>query len=318
MGERRKGVGRETRTRAAGPDHQVLTVEGGKRGEDDYCKTPCPKCPWRKDAVGEFPAEAFRHSAETAYDMSSRVFACHAAGAERPMACAGFLLSESADHNLSVRFSRIKRGGLEDVDAGGLELFTTYREMAEANGVDPHDPVLRGHAVTLGSQLAKAVEVSRETGQPVRLTLGKGLNLKVLTRRTTMILAWRGDGRVPSDKECEIVGEDAGFYDPKWEAWTCSESARARLITEGFTGQLCQHEWSQPVHFNMRPKFAWRFSCRRCGCVIEVLGSTRSQKQTYGYDGWDLRESVFEKWKTCGPVPGSLSVKAHHKGEEEA
>lgn len=29
------------------------------------------KCPWRVDATGEFPADAFRHSAETAYDMAT-------------------------------------------------------------------------------------------------------------------------------------------------------------------------------------------------------------------------------------------------------
>ncbi|KEH15289.1 hypothetical protein MTR_1498s0010, partial [Medicago truncatula] len=57
-----------TRTRAAGPDHQVVTVQGGK---GSYRRRPCAKCPWRVDATGEFPADAFRHSAETAYDMAT-------------------------------------------------------------------------------------------------------------------------------------------------------------------------------------------------------------------------------------------------------
>lgn len=129
------------RKRAAGDRHQVLTAVGGS---GEYQQRPCAKCPWRKDAVGEFPAEAFRHSAETAYDMSRHTFGCHAAGAEQPKTCAGFLLSESADHNLSVRLARMRRGAPEDIDAAGLDLFQTYREMAEANGVAADDPALRG------------------------------------------------------------------------------------------------------------------------------------------------------------------------------
>lgn len=33
--------------------------------------------------MGEFPAEAFRHSAPTAYDMAESGFSCHSAGTER-------------------------------------------------------------------------------------------------------------------------------------------------------------------------------------------------------------------------------------------
>lgn len=129
---------RITRVRPAGPDHQVLTVEGGRRG---YCRKPCPSCPWRKDAVGEFPSEAFRHSAPTSYDMSDRIFACHTAGSERTKACAGFLLS-GAEHNLAVRLMHLRGELAGDVSAAGHELFGSYREMAIANGVDPADPVL--------------------------------------------------------------------------------------------------------------------------------------------------------------------------------
>ena len=131
-------VSRITRVRAAGPDHQVVTVEGGRSG---YCRKPCQDCPWRKDAVGIFPAEAFRHSAATAYDMSERVFSCHTAGAERTKACAGFLLS-GADHNLAVRLMHMRGELAEPISDGGHALFASYREMAEANGVDPADPVL--------------------------------------------------------------------------------------------------------------------------------------------------------------------------------
>ncbi|CAB5514505.1 hypothetical protein LMG26857_03564 [Achromobacter anxifer] len=125
--------------RPAGPEHQVVTVVGGK---GSYRRQPCPKCPWRTDAVGEFPAESFRHSANTAYDMSDHVFACHDSGTKKPATCAGFLL-RGADNNLAVRLAYMS-GRLEgDVTDGGCELHDSYRDMAVANGVDPEDPVLK-------------------------------------------------------------------------------------------------------------------------------------------------------------------------------
>ena len=127
-----------TRTRAAGPDHQVVTVEGGKGG---HRRKPCARCPWRVDAVGEFPAEAFRHSVETAYDMATHTFACHESGTSKPAMCAGFLL-RGAGHNLTVRLKLIQGTSFSDVEDGGQELHENYRVMAIANGVAPDDPVL--------------------------------------------------------------------------------------------------------------------------------------------------------------------------------
>lgn len=135
---------RVARIRPAGENHQVVTVLTEGHGTDNYQRRPCRTCPWRKDAVGEFPAEAFRHSAGTCKDMSMTTFACHSAGGDNPQTCAGFLLSTGADHNMQVRLQRIRRGALEEVNADGLEMFPNYREMAEANGVDPADPVLDG------------------------------------------------------------------------------------------------------------------------------------------------------------------------------
>lgn len=129
---------RITRTRAAGENHQVVTVEGGC---STYRRKPCKTCPWRVDAVGEFPAEAFRHSAETAYDMSSHVFSCHTSGTKRPAVCAGFLL-QGADHNLTVRLGRMTGKFKDDVTDGGVELHESYRAMSVANGVSDDDPVL--------------------------------------------------------------------------------------------------------------------------------------------------------------------------------
>ena len=131
---------RVTNVRPAGPNHQVVTVEGGG---GTYRHQPCSDCPWRRDAVGIFPAAAFLHSAGTAYDMALVTFACHQSGTGKPAICAGFLLRGAA-HNLTVRL-RIISGEIEPaaVSDGGADLFDGYREMAEANGVEPDDPALR-------------------------------------------------------------------------------------------------------------------------------------------------------------------------------
>jgi len=105
----------------------------------EYARKPCPECPWRRDVEpGRFTAERFRALAHTAYDMSMHIFACHKSPEGREFACAGFLLRSSA-HNMSVRLAR---QNFEDV-ISPWPLYTSYRELAVANGVDPRDPVLR-------------------------------------------------------------------------------------------------------------------------------------------------------------------------------
>jgi len=126
------------RTRPADENHQVVTIEGGN---GEYRKKPCKNCPWKMSSVGEFPAEAFRHSAETAYDMAQHTFGCHASGSDKPATCAGFLL-RGANHNMSVRLGYITGKYKNDVSDGGHELHANYRAMAVANGVAADDPVL--------------------------------------------------------------------------------------------------------------------------------------------------------------------------------
>lgn len=118
--------------------HEVVTVQGGGM---IYRKTPCEECPWRKDVPLNFPAQAFRISASTAYDMSDTTFACHMSGKDKAAICAGFLL-RGADHNLKVRLLKAKGKINPDKINSEFPLFDSYREMSEANGVDPHDPVL--------------------------------------------------------------------------------------------------------------------------------------------------------------------------------
>lgn len=135
-------MGTETKVtdvRPAGDDCQVLTVIGGDKR---YCTRPCMQCPFRAENDGSFPAEAFLHSAHTAYDMAGETFACHMAGKDKPSICAGFLLT--CHHNMAVRMMAI-RGDIEPdkVSDGGAKLHESYYEMAVANGVDEDDPTIR-------------------------------------------------------------------------------------------------------------------------------------------------------------------------------
>lgn len=132
-------TGEITRSRQADENNRVVTVEGANGG---YRRRPCGPCPWKVENAGSFPAEAFRISAETAYDASFHMFACHEAGVERTKVCAGFLLQNAAN-NVGVRIAQATgRIDLTQVENPGNVLFSSYREMAVANGVDPEDPAL--------------------------------------------------------------------------------------------------------------------------------------------------------------------------------
>lgn len=133
------GRGKVIDTHMADENHAVVTVEATG---SHYRREVCEECPWRKDArIGEFPAEAYRLSAPTAYDAAMKTFSCHMAGKERPQTCAGFLLAQGA-HNLKVRLGQIS--GKVDLSKVRVTVptYSTYREMAIANGVDPDDPAI--------------------------------------------------------------------------------------------------------------------------------------------------------------------------------
>lgn len=126
--------------RMAGPEHMVLNVL--IRRETHPCRyEPCEQCPWRKDQVGNFPPEPFRVSAHTAYDAAVPMFGCHMSKPASPLTCAGFLLSAGALHNIGVRLG-LTRGLALDKVTSSVPLFSSYREMAIANGVAPDDFVL--------------------------------------------------------------------------------------------------------------------------------------------------------------------------------
>lgn len=124
---------------------QVVTVVRREPDRHAVRREPCDECPWRKDQpVGAFPVEAYRHSAKTSVNMADSTFACHMAGVDKPQTCAGFMLSSGAAHNLVLRLA--SAGGRLGADeaSSSVPLYSSYREMAEANGVAPDDPALEG------------------------------------------------------------------------------------------------------------------------------------------------------------------------------
>lgn len=128
----------------AGPNHQVVSVVSTPKTKDDtypYRRSPCATCPWRVDAVGEFPPQAFLISAHIAYDQAMETFGCHESGVKHATTCAGFILR--SEHNLALRILLARdKVNLDQIDDGGHELHADYRAMAIANGVDPDDTVL--------------------------------------------------------------------------------------------------------------------------------------------------------------------------------
>jgi Family of unknown function (DUF6283) len=101
------------------------------------------------DAVGEFPAEAFRHSATTATDGSKLLeigeealhgFSCHQSGSEKPATCAGYILN--GDDGIGWRIA-VMTGKFDPKQVSSdVALFGSYYEMAVANGVPHDDPAL--------------------------------------------------------------------------------------------------------------------------------------------------------------------------------
>lgn len=145
---KRKRATREVETRIAGEGsdgglYGVTTMSTSGGDKMLHRASPCPTCPWRKDAeIGRFPPDAYRHSARTAEDGAFNTFACHESGKKAVATCAGFLLANSA-HNMGVRMAMFSgRFDPRKVKANGVELYGSYKEMAVANGVPPDDKAL--------------------------------------------------------------------------------------------------------------------------------------------------------------------------------
>jgi len=95
----------------------------------------CDECPWRKNAApGRFAPERYVALAGTSKQGFGAIFTCHKTDDGNEHACVGWLMVDGPE-NLVVRFA-IAKG---DIDFKNLrsrgELYDSYGEMAEANGV---------------------------------------------------------------------------------------------------------------------------------------------------------------------------------------
>lgn len=162
--------------------------------------------------------------------------------------------------------------------------------------------------------LQALIASAQASGQAALCELG-GQHFKVVVRKGRVLVgAWVDAPRRLSDKECEEIGEDAGFYDPKFGPFSFAECRTARLIAEGYTGPLCDHECPLPAHFDGRDSFGDIAKCIKCGVLLTVTQSRRGQRQEFGYDTWNLRKHVYVAWRRRGPPPGALQPHAHHGG----
>lgn len=98
---------------------------------------PCGNCPWRKDAPREYwDPEHFREIAVNCRDDGHHSMACHKTTKDRRLVCAGWLGVIGYD-SIGARLIAMQGGPKpDDVDLSGLEMFSGYEEMLEANGVE--------------------------------------------------------------------------------------------------------------------------------------------------------------------------------------
>lgn len=156
----------------------------------------------------------------------------------------------------------------------------------------------------LSEVLATMFAASAEQGAGVHQRLSSGLHVKVgVQGARRMMIVWRDGDRLPGGKECEILGEDAGFYAPKYRSWTCKESDSAFLITDSFRGEVCRHTWGLSVHFDGAKEFGYASSCQTCGATWMHTSSRRGKKESWHYNGQTVRETVFHRRLVEGPVP---------------
>lgn len=135
---KQKKTAQVVRTRPAGPDHQVVTIEGA-----EWVSSPAlQRLPLAEGCRGRISTGSFRALGQHRIRHGAKHLCvppvwCSKAGHLRR------ILLRGADHNLSVRLGYLKGVIDHDVKDGGLALHDGYREMAIANGVDPDHPALK-------------------------------------------------------------------------------------------------------------------------------------------------------------------------------
>lgn len=157
---------------------------------------------------------------------------------------------------------------------------------------------------SLAPLLDEMFSQSVASGSPVTRRLLKGLNVKVLERAgKRQIIVWRSGRALPGATECEIVGQDAGMFQPKCQNWQCRESDQAFLIKEAWQGELCTHTWGPADPFVEGKATGERCVCTRCGADWTRLTGPRGKVTLTYSDSVVKRESVWNRWLVTGPAP---------------
>ncbi|MFC4636962.1 hypothetical protein [Deinococcus hohokamensis] len=152
--------------------------------------------------------------------------------------------------------------------------------------------------------LEEMFAASAQAGAGVHRRLNSGLHVKAALRgERRMLIVWRDGDRLPSAKECEIVGQDAGFIEPKFRTWTCKDSDSAFLVQDAFKGELCRHTWGLQVHFDGKKEYGHGRCCVVCGATWRHTFSRRGGDGQLTYNGAKVRPGVLEQYLVRGPVP---------------
>ena len=101
-------------------------------------KKPCDNCPWRRDApVGYWDPEHFRDIWRNCQDDGMSLMLCHKSRLDEDIKvpCAGAILVLGFA-SIGIRIATM-RGTIDPAEYGadGLELYSTFAEMLEANGI---------------------------------------------------------------------------------------------------------------------------------------------------------------------------------------
>ncbi|GHG18536.1 hypothetical protein GCM10017784_07130 [Deinococcus indicus] len=151
---------------------------------------------------------------------------------------------------------------------------------------------------TLRPLLEEMFTTSADLAAGVHRKLPGGLHVKAAVKgERRMLIVWRTADRLPSARECEVVGAAAGMITPTFRSWQCRESQDAFLVTEGFTGQACTHDW------NTAPVEGGHAStCGRCGATWERTRSGRARTERLTYNGEKVSPARFAQFLERGPA----------------
>lgn len=151
---------------------------------------------------------------------------------------------------------------------------------------------------TLRPLLEEMFTTSADLAAGVHRKLPGGLHVKAAVKgERRMLIVWRTADRLPSARECEVVGAAAGMITPTFRSWQCRESQDAFLVTEGFKGQACTHDWNTvPVDGGHAS------TCGRCGATCERTRSSRSRTERLTYNGEKVSPARFAQLLERGPA----------------